>query len=154
MALPGTALKRLFTGQSVAHSSPQLRTGLQLNTHLRRGHPLCSTLPDKCAAIVQRRRCCGTGSWNLWRTPLKLSLAKLAICCFCLIYVGVNWREIAAATALRYGQVESVAHGLFDVLNKHEHIPAVIADIAEFASHRNHDNRLVRPLRRLLRAAV
>jgi len=58
------------------------------------------------------------------------------------------WREIAAATALRYGQVESVAHGLFDVLNKHEHIPAVIADIAEFASHRNHDNRLVRPLRR------
>lgn len=41
-----------------------------------------------------------------------------------------------------------MAHGLFDVLNKHEHIPAVIADIAEFASHRNHDNRLVRPLRR------
>lgn len=49
----------------------------------------------------------------------------------------------AAAAALRYGQLEPVAHALFDVLNKHEHIPAVIADIAEFASRRNHDNRLV-----------
>ncbi len=90
VALASTALKRLFTGQSVAHSSPQLRTGLQLSTRLRREHPLCSTLPDKCAAIVQRRWCCGTGSWNQWRTTLKLSLADLAISFPCLIYVGVK----------------------------------------------------------------
>lgn len=50
---------------------------------------------------------------------------------------------LAAATALRHGQLEPVAHALFDVLNKHEHIPAVVADIAAFASLRNHDSRLV-----------
>jgi hypothetical protein len=33
---------------------------------------------------------------------------------------------------------------LFDLLNKHEHIPAVLAHITEFVSRRNHDNRLVR----------
>ena len=50
----------------------------------------------------------------------------------------------AAAAALRYGQLESVAHGLFELLNKHEHIAAAIADIADFTSRRNHDNRVVR----------
>lgn len=50
----------------------------------------------------------------------------------------------AAAAALRYNQLEPVACVLFDLLNKHEHIPAVLADITEFVSRRNHDNRLVR----------
>ena len=50
----------------------------------------------------------------------------------------------AAAAALRYNQLEPVACMLFDLLNKHEHIPAVLADITEFVSRRNHDNRLVR----------
>jgi hypothetical protein len=60
-----------------------------------------------------------------------------------LTYHAFNFATTAAA-ALRYNQLEPVACMLFDLLNKHEHIPAVLADITEFISRRNHDNRLVR----------
>ena len=60
-----------------------------------------------------------------------------------LTYHAFNFAT-AAAAALRYNQLEPVACVMFDLLNKHEHIPAVLADITEFVSRRNHDNRLVR----------
>ena len=46
----------------------------------------------------------------------------------------------------RYGQLESVANKLFDMLNKHEHLAAPIAALAAAPTLRSDESRLVRLL--------
>ena len=58
--------------------------------------------------------------------------------------------RILSAGALRFGQLEGVTAAVFDLLNKHEHLPGPLAGIAAFSAHRNNDNRLVRPQHRHL----
>ena len=59
--------------------------------------------------------------------------------------VGEAVARVLAAGALRFGQLEGVTAALFNLLNKHEHLPAPLAHIAAFSARRNDDNRLVGP---------
>ena len=51
-----------------------------------------------------------------------------------------------SAGALRFGQLEGVTAALFNLLNKHEHLPGPLAQLAAFSARRNDDNRLVNVL--------
>lgn len=51
--------------------------------------------------------------------------------------------RMMAALALRYQQLDVAAGDLVDLLNKHEHLPAVLAELAAFAAQQYEDSRLV-----------
>jgi hypothetical protein len=51
--------------------------------------------------------------------------------------------RILSVAALRYAQLESISASLVNLLSKHEHLPPVLAQLAEFAAATNSDGRLV-----------
>lgn len=59
--------------------------------------------------------------------------------------VGEAVARILTAGALRFGQLEGVTAALFNLLNKHEHLPGPLAQLAAFSARRGDDNRLVGP---------
>lgn len=52
--------------------------------------------------------------------------------------------KLLTALAHSYKQLDTVCGALVDLLNKHEHAPVVLAELAEFAAVRHGDARLVR----------
>ena len=51
---------------------------------------------------------------------------------------------ILASAALRYRQLDSVAAALVDLLNKHEHMAGLCAELAQYAAIKCDDAQLVR----------
>ena len=51
---------------------------------------------------------------------------------------------ILASAALRYRQLDSVAAALVDLLNKHEHMAGLCAELAQYAVIKCDDAQLVR----------
>ena len=51
--------------------------------------------------------------------------------------------KLLSALAHRYQQLDVVSGALVDVLNKQEHVPPVLAELADFAFVRYGDARLV-----------
>lgn len=52
--------------------------------------------------------------------------------------------RLLAAMALRYQQLDVVAGALVDLLSKHDHLPSVLAELAEFAAQQHGNGQLVR----------
>lgn len=51
--------------------------------------------------------------------------------------------QLTTALALRYQQLDVVAATAVDLLNKFEHLPTIMAELAEFAMQHTSDARLV-----------
>ena len=53
--------------------------------------------------------------------------------------------KLLSSLAHRFQQLDTVTGALIDLLNKHEHVPAVLAELSEFAFVKYGDARLVSP---------
>lgn len=51
--------------------------------------------------------------------------------------------KLLSALTHRYGQLDVVGGALVDLMNKHEHLPAALAELAEYAAQHHNDPRLV-----------
>jgi hypothetical protein len=53
--------------------------------------------------------------------------------------------KLLSALVHKYQQMDVVSGAMIDLMNKHEHLPTTLAELAEFASQHHSDSRLVSP---------
>lgn len=51
--------------------------------------------------------------------------------------------KLLSALAHRYAQLDVVSGAMVDLVNKHEHLPTALAELAEYAAQHHNDPRLV-----------